>query len=304
VETLTDGPQLPEHQLFQRILRLGHREAVLFPDLVALPPGLIHGAGFLENAPPANYWDGERWGKTELVMILYTLRGRGKIRHEGGEWFLEPGQAALLRFPQDQRHWLEDDGAWEYFYVTLAGQTAVRDMQQIISRMGPIVGLDVQSSALALMANACAAALESSIETPYRSSELARAMTVALHNETIAKLDHAGRPLASAPAFVFEVEQFCRRNLSRPIGVEDMARVARLSRYHFSRKFEAARGISPGRYLANLRLDEATRLLSHGRHSVKEAAAQCGYGDANYFCKVFRRSFGVSPGKVRFAATS
>jgi AraC-like DNA-binding protein len=106
-------------------------------------------------------------------------------------------------------------------------------------------------------------------------------------------------PAQEAPAFVCEVEQFCRLNFSRLIGVDDMARVAGLSRYHFSRKFVSVRGISPGRYLAGLRLAEATRLLATGELSVKEVAAQCGYRDANYFCKVFRKSFGVSPGTVR-----
>jgi len=109
-------------------------------------------------------------------------------------------------------------------------------------------------------------------------------------------------PQREAPTFVYEVEQFCKRNFSRPIGVEDMARVARLSRYHFSRKFGSARGISPGRYLAGLRLDEATRLLTIGGLSVKEVAEQCGYRDANYFCKVFRKNFGVTPGTVRCAS--
>jgi AraC-like DNA-binding protein len=120
-------------------------------------------------------------------------------------------------------------------------------------------------------------------------------------SETGGGVDLWARPVPEAPAFVYEVEQFCRRNFSRPIGVEDMARVARMSRYHFSRKFGSARGIPPGRYLASLRLDEAKRMLTGGGHTVKEVAEQCGYGDANYFCKVFRRSFGISPGTLRYA---
>ena len=80
-----------------------------------------------------------------------------------------------------------------------------------------------------------------------------------------------------------------------------MARVARMSRYHFSRKFGSALGVSPGRYLASLRLDAAKRMLSLGSHTVKEVAEQCGFGEATYFCKVFRRNFGVSPGTVRYS---
>jgi AraC-like DNA-binding protein len=63
--------------------------------------------------------------------------------------------------------------------------------------------------------------------------------------------------------------------------------------------FEKARGISPGRYLSSLRLEESLRLIARGSHTVKMVAEQCGYGDANYFCKVFRKSFGVSPGAFR-----
>jgi AraC-like DNA-binding protein len=107
------------------------------------------------------------------------------------------------------------------------------------------------------------------------------------------------RARGPAPPFVSEVEQFCRKNLSRPIGVKDMARVARLSRFHFSRQFSRARGLSPAQYLTRLRLDEAVRLLCLGATSVKEVSLQCGYPDPNYFCKVFRRSFGVSPGSLR-----
>jgi AraC-like DNA-binding protein len=81
--------------------------------------------------------------------------------------------------------------------------------------------------------------------------------------------------------------------------VDDMARVANMSRFHFSRVFEKARGTPPGRYLARLRLEEAMRLVSAGGTTVKEVAHRCGYGDANYFCKVFRKSFGVSPGAFR-----
>ena len=102
-----------------------------------------------------------------------------------------------------------------------------------------------------------------------------------------------------APAFVQDVETFCRANFSLLIGVDDMARVARLSRYHFSRKFVSVCGIAPARYLAGMRLAEANRLLAAGDLSVKEVAARCGYRDANYFCKAFRKKFGVSPGTTR-----
>jgi AraC-like DNA-binding protein len=110
---------------------------------------------------------------------------------------------------------------------------------------------------------------------------------------------HSHRSAQSVPVFVSEVERFCRLNLARLIGVEDMARVAKMNRFHFSRQFEKARGVTPGRYLAKLRIDKASRLAASGELSVKEIAAQCGFGNGNYLCKVFRKNYGVSPGTFK-----
>jgi AraC-like DNA-binding protein len=41
------------------------------------------------------------------------------------------------------------------------------------------------------------------------------------------------------------------------------------------------------------------RLIASSQFTVKKVAEECGFCDANYFCKVFRKSFGVSPGAYR-----
>jgi len=100
------------------------------------------------------------------------------------------------------------------------------------------------------------------------------------------------------PSFIQKVEDFCRKNYARPIGVAKMAKVAKLSRFHFSRLFREARGISPGQYLYGLRLVFAMRLAQTGEYAVKDIAKQCGFTSPNYFCRVFRQTFGVTPGSL------
>jgi AraC-like DNA-binding protein len=291
-----------DEAIAERLRAVGHRETVLFPELRSLPPVCIHSAGFLGEGQPTHHWDDQRYGGSELAMILYTMSGRGRLRFEDRELFVEPGQAMLVHLPHDHHHWIEDGERWEFFYVTLRGQAAVMRLRDIIAKNGPIATLDAQSRALKHAADACVAALENRIDSPLRASELARAIVTALHAETVGEIANPELSTRARRAFVFDVEEFCRQNLSRPIGVEDMARVARMSRYHFSRQFERVRGIPPGRYLASLRLDEARRLLTGGGRAVKEVAERCGYGDTTYFCKVFRRNFGVSPGTLKYAS--
>ncbi len=283
----------------ERLYQMGHRETLLFPNLHGPLPALIYSAGFKEENDPSYDWDGWRRGNAELALIQYTLSGRGRLRFQDHQMFVEPGQAMLLHFPHKHRYWIEEGERWEFFYVLLSGIEAVRGVRGMIEKSGPIIALAESSPALERAAEACATALEGKIESSYRSSELAWAIVMALQSQSTEVAGGLSPSAQPVPAFVLDVEKFCQLNLARPIGVDDMARVAKMSRFHFSRQFEKVRGISPGRYLASLRLEEAMRLIAGSRFTVKKVAEQCGFGDANYFCKVFRKSFGVSPGAYR-----
>ena len=293
------SPMLTGLSGLDRLSRIGHRETVLFPNMQGPLPALIYSAGFQEENKATYDWDGWRRGNAELALIQYTLSGRGRLRYQDQDMFVEPGQAMLLHFPHKHRYWLEEGERWEFFYVMLSGAEAVRGFCEITEKVGPVIALNQSSPAFERAAEACATALEGKIDSPYRSSDLAWAIVMGLLGEHAADAALAPPAGRQVPAFVLEVEKFCQLNLARPIGVDDMARVARMSRYHFSRQFEKVRGISPGRYLASLRLDEAMRLIASSQITVRKVAEQCGFGDANYFCKVFRKSFGVSPGAYR-----
>jgi AraC-like DNA-binding protein len=179
------------------------------------------------------------------------------------------------------------------------GSAELAIIQYTLSGRGRLRFEGRESPVLARLAETCAAVLEERVESPYAASELAYGIVMALLGASTMGLGVSTVPTTPYPKFVSDVEQFCRANLTRPIGVDDLARVAKMSRFHFTRMFERARGISPGRYLASLRLEESLRLISRGGQTVKKVAEECGYGDANYFCKVFRKSFGVSPGAFR-----
>ncbi len=293
------GSEPAGHSPIERLYKIGHREALLSPSLHGSLPALICGVGFQEKTKPSYVCDGLRGGHEEFAIIHYTLSGRGRLRYHDREMFVEPGQAMLLHRPHDHRYWIEEGERWEFFYLTLGGAGAVRGMREIVDKLGPIIALDESSPALARAADACAMALEGRIGSTYRSSELAYAIVMELLKVSAEDAQRARPLLRAVPAFVLDVEKFCQLNLARPIGVDDMARVAKMSRFHFSRQFGKARGISPGRYLASLRLDEAKRLITGSGFTVKKVAEHCGFGDANYFRKIFRRSFGVSPGAYR-----
>jgi AraC family transcriptional regulator len=81
--------------------------------------------------------------------------------------------------------------------------------------------------------------------------------------------------------------------------VDDLARAAGMSRYHFSRAFRARTGSSPYQYLLRTRVRRAAELLRRGRRNVTEAALEVGFLDLGRFSRAFQREIGVPPSQYR-----
>jgi AraC family transcriptional regulator len=74
-----------------------------------------------------------------------------------------------------------------------------------------------------------------------------------------------------------------------------------MSRTHFSHFFRAVTRLTPARFAAEVRIHRASRMLLETRAPLKQIAENCGFANANYFCKVFRRFQHVSPASYRRA---
>ncbi|MEV6926545.1 AraC family transcriptional regulator [Dactylosporangium sp. NPDC051485] len=84
-------------------------------------------------------------------------------------------------------------------------------------------------------------------------------------------------------------------NLGERLTVDDMARAAMFSKFHFTRVFQRTTGVSPGRFLSALRLQQAKRLLVSTSLSVVDISMQVGYNSVGTFSSRFSRSVGMSP---------
>jgi AraC-like DNA-binding protein len=86
---------------------------------------------------------------------------------------------------------------------------------------------------------------------------------------------------------------------AEPLGVEEMAAAAGLSRAHFSREFRRAFGESPYSYLLTRRLERAAALLRNTDRSVAEICLDVGLTSVGSFTTSFKRNFGKTPTEYR-----
>jgi AraC family transcriptional regulator len=92
---------------------------------------------------------------------------------------------------------------------------------------------------------------------------------------------------------------FIHSNYQRPITIDDMARAACLSKFHFIRLFHALEGVTPYRYLQRKRVAAAQRLLSTTRLTHVEIAEQVGFDHRSTMFRHIRRVTGRSGRQLR-----
>jgi transcriptional regulator GlxA family with amidase domain len=94
-----------------------------------------------------------------------------------------------------------------------------------------------------------------------------------------------------------EAISFLQNNFDQEIYLEELARIAHMSRRNFLRVFREALGASPMAYLNQIRVARAVELLRHGGRSVTQIGFDVGFLDGNYFCRQFCQIMGESPGR-------
>ena len=122
---------------------------------------------------------------------------------------------------------------------------------------------------------------------------------LSFQKETAARIESIG---AQTPAVrrelyrrVLLAREFLYHHWDTSFSLQEAAREACLSPYHFHRTFKAAFGCSPMRWFRLRKLEKARELLQDGQLSVSEVAYRCGYLDLATFSKAFKREWGVSP---------
>ena len=91
---------------------------------------------------------------------------------------------------------------------------------------------------------------------------------------------------------------YIHNHYSDPIQLEDLEEETGLSKFYFIKLFESIYGLSPNRYLNNLRIEKAKRFLYEGM-SCQQVAHSTGFYDQSHFTRHFKRIVGVTPTRLQ-----
>lgn len=98
---------------------------------------------------------------------------------------------------------------------------------------------------------------------------------------------------------IWNILSYINSHSNESISLDYAAKLSGYSRSRFSHLFAEVTGTTFVAYLRGVRMQNACELLTSSFYSIKEIAQSCGFDDPLYFCRIFKKEYGVSPSEYR-----
>lgn len=219
-------------------------------------------------------------------LVLYILEGTGVVRYGGESRVYRPDCVIAVRDAPELV--LCPEETTEFFYLRAQNADALIER---IGENGFVTAIAKDSGADHMFEKFCHEAKTNQMGNIYTAS--AGAFSLLL--ELCGKCENGG----GYSALVQQAVDLIRREYAFIGGIDELADTLGVTQNHLIRCFTAQTGRSPGKYLQAVKVDNAKLMLQNRDYSIEMIANMTGYSGANYFCKVFRRVTGESPGQYR-----
>ncbi|NMO94318.1 AraC family transcriptional regulator [Paenibacillus lemnae] len=241
-------------------------------------------------------WDGMKRIDGPLYLFQYTVSGQGAVCIEGQTYDLKPRTAFMVEIPGEHRYFLpETSSEWEFYFILFRQKNLSEQWAELVTRLGHTPCIPEDSGAIGLLKDMFHASANHRITDGYIASSLVYRFVMELFrfSETRRK-EKASWPLPVQRAVQQLETSYCELQ-----SLNELASNAGLSKYHFTRVFRDATGLTPISYLTKIRIERSVELLRSTSLSMEEIAREIGYSSGSYFIKVFRKWVGYPPGEVR-----
>jgi AraC-like DNA-binding protein len=247
--------------------------------------------GYENISSPAYCWNNQRMGPSfDRCIIQYTLSGYGYHEANGKTSKLDKNMAFLASEETPFLYYFKPDAPyWEFFWINIVGNVGKELFFTIKKEFGPVVKLPENNLTERLFFDMYEKTGKKEWKNLYDISSATYGFLMNFMK------DLRTRNAGSENNTVEQAAQYMERHLTDNIDVKVIAPRFGYTREHFTRLFRQTTGASPGNYLVNLRLEKAKQLLRLTDEKLESIAVACGFANANYLCRLFRKKFGLTP---------
>jgi len=217
------------------------------------------------------------------------------------EYRLRPGDIAFR--PRNTKLWSDLSGG-RFIQILQSRETYDNMVPELVR--GGTVDLEPQDAFSDPLISQIAVTLANEVNAGFVDGILADALNTALAVQVTRRfVDRSALLLEPSNGLSRErlkrVRDYIETHLDDRLTLTDLAGVACLSPYHFSRSFKQAVGVGPQRYVMQRRLERAKTLMRRTKQPLALIAQEAGFTDQSHLTLIFRREMGVTPGRYRAA---
>jgi AraC-like DNA-binding protein len=250
--------------------------------------------------PRSYHWDGmKRLGRRDapLVFFQFTLAGWGHFELYGRPpQRVPPGTSFFAVVPSRHRYYLpEGSPGWTFGWIGIYHPYLVRRIAKQVAATGPLLQTPPGSRLLAKAIRLVQGAFRKDFRDRFEV-ELALFEFLLAYERLAQEMQH---PEGDRERMLGALRGRILANERRWVGVDVLAAERGMSRTQFSHFFRARTGTTPARFVAEVRIQEAARMLATTRLPIRQISDDCGFADVAHFSKVFRRCLRQSPAAYR-----
>ncbi|ELC8350889.1 AraC family transcriptional regulator [Clostridium perfringens] len=228
------------------------------------------------------------------AVIHYVTKGYGTFKFNGKVFNLKQGDIFILLKGMQVEYVASIDDPWEYYWIGFSGSNANEYLNRTSITNSCVANCKENSKIPQIILNMCEI---SKTYNPSRSDDIL--LLKELYSLLYALIEEFPKPFEykdkELHTYIQDALNFINFNYMHSITVQEIADYVNLSRSYLYKMFIKNLGISPQRYLINLRMYKATLLLKGTKLPIGEVASSVGYSDSLLFSKTFSKHFSMSP---------
>lgn len=228
------------------------------------------------------------------AVIHYVTKGYGTFKFNGKVYNLKQGDIFILLKGMQVEYVASIDEPWEYYWIGFSGSNANEYLNRTSITNSCVANCEENSKIPQIILNMCEI---SKTYNPSRSDDIL--LLKELYSLLYALIEEFPKPFEykdkELHTYIQDALNFINSNYMHSITVQEIADYVNLSRSYLYKMFIKNLGISPQRYLINLRMYKATLLLKSTKLPIGEVANSVGYSDSLLFSKTFSKHFSMSP---------
>ncbi|SEO90448.1 AraC family transcriptional regulator [Paenibacillus sp. OV219] len=224
-------------------------------------------------------------------LMVCTVSGEGLLDYGGHTYKLGAGSLFFIDCMAYQHYRTARSGHWEFAWVHFYGGASSHYYDTYAKKGDPLLQLQRESPVLGFIRSL----IDVHEQTTPHTELLGAKLLTELVTELIVSAHIGDSASTTVPAFISTTIRKIERSYAERLRLDELAKSAAVSKYHFIREFKKHVGMSPNEYIIFLRIVRAKELLKYTGIPIAAIAEEVGIDHVSHFINLFKAREGITP---------